>query len=238
MEKFKIRYSARELSFFCRQIALLLGGAIPLDEGLYLMAEEANGEEEKRLLQWLGEEVELGTPFSQALEEAEVYPSYLVRMARLGEETGTVDEIMESLGDYYRKEDLLAASIRNAVTYPVIMVFMLLVVLLVLFTRVMPVFENVYEQLGARMSPASTAAASMGDALTGGAYTQGLRDTLEEGGCRSVRALALSGGDLLAMGYRGADIGAAQRRLLDHVLDHPEDNRPERLKELLKRNEG
>lgn len=162
MEKFKIRYSARELSFFCRQIALLLGGAIPLDEGLYLMAEEANGEEEKRLLQWLGEEVELGTPFSQALEKAEVYPSYLVRMVRLGEETGTVDEIMESLGDYYRKEDLLAASIRNAVTYPVIMVFMLLVVLLVLFTRVMPVFENVYEQLGARMSPASTAAASMG----------------------------------------------------------------------------
>ena len=83
MEKFKIRYSARELSFFCRQIALLLGGAIPLDEGLYLMAEEANGEEEKRLLQWLGEEVELGMPFSQALEEAEVYPSYLVRMAPL-----------------------------------------------------------------------------------------------------------------------------------------------------------
>ena len=35
------------------------------------------------------------------------------------------------------------------------------------------------------------------------------------------------------MGYRGADIGVAQRRLLDHVLDHPEDNRPERLRELL-----
>ena len=44
----------------------------------------------------------------------------------------------------------------------------------------------------------------------------------------------LSGAELLAMGYRGADIGAAQRRLLDHVLDHPEDNRPERLRELLK----
>ena len=92
--------------------------------------------------------------------------------------------------------------------------------------------------LAERGEDACAAAASMGDALTGGAYTLGLRDTLEEGGCRSVRALALSGGDLLAMGYRGADIGAAQRRLLDHVLDHKEDNRPERLKELLKRNEG
>lgn len=36
------------------------------------------------------------------------------------------------------------------------------------------------------------------------------------------------------MGYRGADIGAAQRRLLAHVLDHPEDNRPKKLRELLK----
>ena len=50
----------------------------------------------------------------------------------------------------------------------------------------------------------------------------------------TVRELALSGAELAAMGYRGADIGAAQRRLLDHVLDHPEDNRPERLRELLK----
>ena len=50
----------------------------------------------------------------------------------------------------------------------------------------------------------------------------------------TVRELALSGAELAAMGYRGADIGAAQHRMLDHVLDHPEDNRPERLRELLK----
>ena len=72
------------------------------------------------------------------------------------------------------------------------------------------------------------------DARTGGAYREALRETLAEGNCVTVRDLALSGAELLAMGYRGADIGAAQRRLLDHVLDHPEDNRPERLRELLK----
>ena len=45
--------------------------------------------------------------------------------------------------------------------------------------------------------------------------------------------LALSGGDLAALGLSGADIGRAQRRLLSHVLDRPEDNRRERLLDLL-----
>ena len=44
-------------------------------------------------------------------------------------------------------------NIRNAITYPVMMVGMLLIVLFVLFTRVMPVFEQVYAQLGVQMSP-------------------------------------------------------------------------------------
>ena len=81
---------------------------------------------------------------------------------------------------------------------------------------------------------ACTAAAAIGAAMVGGTYLRALADTLAEGSCVTVRDLALSGAELAAMGYHGADIGAAQRRLLDHVLDHPEDNQPERLRELLK----
>lgn len=80
---------------------------------------------------------------------------------------------------------------------------------------------------------ACTAAAAIGAAMVGGVYLRELAETLAEGSCLTVRELALSGAELAAMGYRGADIGAAQHRLLTHVLDHPEDNRPERLRELL-----
>lgn len=44
-------YSGRELSAFCLQISILLKAAVPLDEGLYLMAEDAPTEEEKKLFQ-------------------------------------------------------------------------------------------------------------------------------------------------------------------------------------------
>lgn len=170
----KKQYSARELSAFCLQISILLHAAIPLDEGLSVMAEDAPWEEEKKILLQMAEEAELGSPFSKVLENAGVYPSYVIRMAKLGEETGALDQIMKSLAEYYEKEHVLMKNIKNAVTYPVIMIFMLLVVLFVLFTKVMPIFENVYEQLGAEMSPVSLAATRLGGAFCAAALAVGL----------------------------------------------------------------
>ena len=43
---------------------------------------------------------------------------------------------------------------------------------------------------------------------------------------------------MTALGYSGTEIGAAQARLLSHVLDHPEDNRREVLQDILKREEA
>ncbi|MEY8356326.1 type II secretion system F family protein [Lachnospiraceae bacterium 54-53] len=170
----KKQYSARELSAFCLQISILLHAAIPLDEGLSVMAEDAVWEEEKKILLQMAEEAELGSPFSKVLENGGIYPSYVIRMAKLGEETGTLDRIMKSLAEYYEKEHVLMKNIKHAVTYPVIMIFMLLTVLFVLFTRVMPIFENVYEQLGAEMSPASVAATRLGGVFCGLALALGL----------------------------------------------------------------
>ena len=58
-----------------------------------------------------------------------------------------------------------------------------------------------------------------------------LRRIRRSGDCLFPRELALSGGDLAALGLRGPEIGAALRRLLDHVLEHPAENRRDRLLE-------
>ena len=162
-------YSGRELSAFCLQISILLKAAVPLDEGLYLMAEDAPTEEEKKLLHTMGEDAELGDPFFESLERTGAFPPYVVRMAKLGQQSGTLDQMMESLADYYEKEYYMMKNIRNAIIYPVMMVGMLLIVLFVLFTRVMPVFEQVYAQLGVQMSPLSQAASRLGGILSGAA---------------------------------------------------------------------
>ena len=162
-------YSSRELSAFCLQISLLLKAAVPLEEGLSIMAEDAVSEEERELLHTMSEDVELGEPFYSAMEKTGRFPAYVVRMAKLGQQSGTLDRLMESLSVYYEKEYYMMKNIRNAITYPIMMVLMLLVVLFVLFTKVMPVFEEVYAQLGVQMSPVSVAATRFGGIFSGAA---------------------------------------------------------------------
>ena len=167
------RYSYEELSAFCLQISLLLEAAVPLEEGLAIMAEDAASQGEKDMLLYMAEGVELGDPFFKVMEDTGVFPAYVVRMAKLGQQTGTMDQMMKSLSDYYEKEYRLLRAIKNAVTYPVMMVVMLLVVLFVLFSKVMPVFNKVYEQLGAQMPPVAASAMRLGGWLSGAALIAG-----------------------------------------------------------------
>ena len=98
------RYSYQELSAFCLQISLLLEAAVPLDEGLTIMAEDAVSQKEKDMLLYMAEGVELGDPFFKVLEDTKVFPDYVVKMAKLGQNTGTMDQMMQSLSGYYEKE--------------------------------------------------------------------------------------------------------------------------------------
>lgn len=176
------KYTYQELSAFCLQVSLLLDSAVPLEEGLTIMAEDAADQEEKEMLLFMAEGIELGDPFFKVLEETKAFPDYVIRMAKLGQQTGTTEQMMKSLSEYYEKEHYLLRNIKNALTYPIIMVFMLLMVLFVLFTKVMPIFENVYEQLGARLAPAAKTAIQMGGILSGAALAAGAVLVLVTGG--------------------------------------------------------
>lgn len=155
-------YSCSELSAFCLQVSLLLEAAVPLDEGFSIMAEDAADEKERQMLLYMSEGAELGDPCFKIFKDTGVFPDYVIRMAKLGQETGTLDQMMKSLSDYYEKEDRLIKTLKNAVRYPAMMILMLLVVLFVLFVKVMPIFSKVYEQLGAEMSSVAQSAIRLG----------------------------------------------------------------------------
>ena len=93
----------------------------------------------------------------EALKKTGAFPGYLLNMVRIGEQTGRLDDVMQSLAEYYEKEASLAQTIKNAVTYPLIMIFMMILVIIVLISKVMPVFNQVFKQLGSEMTGPSRA---------------------------------------------------------------------------------
>lgn len=159
--------TAKELSIFCSEIALLLEAAIPLDEGFFTMASDAPDAKMKELLKGIAEDLEIGEDLPTALEKTGAFPAYVVRMAGVGQETGNMDVVMMALSDYYAKEHRLAQTIKNAFTYPVVMIFILLLIFFVLFTKVMPLFEDIYEQVGTQLSASAQTAIDAGGIISG-----------------------------------------------------------------------
>ena len=121
--------------------------------------------DEKKLYTDIKKHLDEGGYLYEAFEKTGVFPPYMVKMTRIGEETGTLDNVMDALRVHYNREEEIRQSIRQAVTYPVVMAGMILVVILVLLLEVMPVFRQVFRQLGAEMTGFAGLLFNIGDAI-------------------------------------------------------------------------
>ena len=151
MKKKNSLFRGYALSGFCMQISLLYQSAVPIYEGLAMMAEDSESQEEKEILADMSDKLRMGYAFSEVVKDAGCFPSYMEEMIILGEQTGTLDVTLNGLAAHYEKEANLTEGLRRALTYPAMMVSMLVVILFVLFTKIMPIFTDVYEQLGAQI---------------------------------------------------------------------------------------
>ena len=92
-----------ELSSFSSQLSLILRSGISALEGISIMLEDASSEEEKAILNALSENLQETGSLNEALEQTQLFPAYMIRMTRIGEETGTLDDVRAALGDHYAR---------------------------------------------------------------------------------------------------------------------------------------
>lgn len=144
--------SNKELSLFCEQIAMVLNAGISSMEGISIMLEDAVSTEGKEILTKIYEKCNEGDTFHHSVEASGVFPKYALDMIEIGEQSGKLEEVMHSLAFYYNREESISEGIKNAVTYPFLIVGMMLVVILVLVIKVLPIFNQVFIQLGSEMT--------------------------------------------------------------------------------------
>ena len=163
-QKFK-KLSNAEIAAFCGQMAMVLQAGISSLEGIAILRDEANTKEDAGILTVIYDSLAETGQLSEALAAPGVFPPYFLRMCRIGEQSGQLDRVMRSLSAFYEREAGIAESIRNAVTYPMVMLVMMLVVVAVLVARVLPVFQQVFAQLGSEMNLASQSLMQFGSFL-------------------------------------------------------------------------
>jgi len=157
--------TARETAAFCSQLAYIVKAGVPVREGISIMSQDTEDDVSKKILEDIGSELDDGKPLSEAVEHCGAFPSYMVKMIEIGHTSGKLEEVLDSLSDYYDNSDSISRGIRNAVAYPLAMILMMSVVIAVLVIRVLPVFREVLSQLGNEMGGLSSSVMDAGTVL-------------------------------------------------------------------------
>ncbi len=160
--KVKRGIDSAELSSFCSQVALILSAGLPLYDGMETLAETARGSEYADLYQSASRGVTETGSLYQALQRDGRWPTYLVEMTGIGEQTGQLESVMNGLADYYAREDRIRSSIVGAITYPLVLGIMLVLIIAIMLWKVLPVFQRVLNSMGAEMSASGSTLMHLG----------------------------------------------------------------------------
>lgn len=145
------RMSNGELSFFCMELSLLLHAGVRTGDALALLAGERDGKF-RALLEELAQQVDDGMPLYEALRKSGCFPTYAVGLAEVGDRTGRTEEALGALAHYYEERERMDRQVRSSLVYPAILLLLMLAVIVVLLTRVLPVFSDVYASLGGQLT--------------------------------------------------------------------------------------
>lgn len=154
--------SKLEIAAFCDQMAMIINAGITPKDGLELMLSDAKDKNTKEVLEAVLEVSRQGEVFSTCIKESGYFPPYVVNMIALGEETGKLDDVLIALDKYYEHEEEVSDNLRSAITYPIIMIAMMAVIIVILITKVLPLFNQVFIQLGAQMTGVAGSLLSFG----------------------------------------------------------------------------
>ncbi|MCD8346806.1 MAG: type II secretion system F family protein [Lachnospiraceae bacterium] len=154
-----------ELAFLSGQLAMILHSGISTLEGISILKEDSPAGEGQEILNEVYNSLEENGDLAEAMRGTGCFPDYFVKMTEIGDRSGELEEVMRSLSTYYERQQALTGSIRDALTWPLILLAMLFAVLAVLMSQVMPVFEEVFEQLGMEISGVTSVAFRLGSVM-------------------------------------------------------------------------
>lgn len=140
------KFKTKDLAFNCRQLSAMLTSGLTLVKALDILAREQPSEAAKAVWQDIYENVQKGESFSAALEmHSGTFPQFLISMVNAGESSGSLDVIMQRMSDHYAKENKMNNTVKSAMMYPMILLILSIVIVIGMFTFIMPTFVDMFE---------------------------------------------------------------------------------------------
>lgn len=131
---------------FYIELNVLLHAGLTLKDALELMIHEQKKANDKKLIQFLQDDIIGGRNFSDAIHKQKVFSEYEFHSIQIGERTGTLDRVFSELGLFYQRKNQQRRTIVGALSYPAIVLFTAFVAIAFMLKFVVPMFENIFRQ--------------------------------------------------------------------------------------------
>ena len=142
----------KDLAVFSRQFATMLNAGLPMFRALNLLADQSENETLAKALRGIRSDIEGGYDLSAAMgRHPMVFPPIMVNMVKAGEAGGFLDKSMEDIADTFEKDVKLRGKIKSAMTYPVVILIMAILMCVGMIIFIVPVFEGMFENLGGEL---------------------------------------------------------------------------------------
>ena len=146
------RVKLKELSIFCRQFATMVNSGLPILRALAILSEQTESKELQKVLLGTRLDVEQGASLSGAMAKyPKAFNDLFIAMVKAGETGGVLDTVLLNLADMIENEVELRRKIKSAMTYPVAVVCMVVLIMSAMLLFVVPQFQTIYASLGGQL---------------------------------------------------------------------------------------
>jgi type IV pilus assembly protein PilC len=144
----KTSVDSKLLMIFTRQLATLIDAGLPLLKGLEVLGKQEKDEVLRRIISNLSEAVQGGSTFSESLgQHPKIFSRLFVNMVKAGELGGVLEVVLNRLAEFQEKAQKLKNKVVSAMTYPVIVLGIAMLILVFLLTFIVPKFEQIFKDL-------------------------------------------------------------------------------------------
>ena len=148
----KKRVKTKDLAVFSRQFATMIDAGLTMLRALTIMSEQVDNLELRRILRGVKEDIEAGLSLSAAMAKSpDVFPALMINMTKAGEAGGFLDVALRQVADNFEAEVKLRAKIKAALTYPVVVFILAMLMCVAMLVFVVPVFSSMFEDLGGEL---------------------------------------------------------------------------------------
>jgi type IV pilus assembly protein PilC len=150
------RITGKDLALFTRQLSTMLKAGVPLLQCFDIVGRGNANPSLARLLGDIRSDVETGTSLNQAFRKYPIYfDALFCNLVAAGEQAGILETLLDRLATYQEKTIAIKGKIKKALFYPIMIVFVAILVTAIIMVFVIPSFKQVFTSFGADL-PAPT----------------------------------------------------------------------------------